>query len=457
MSKNNKKNNNLSLCGMVLFSWIIIFIFTFGSNSILVVLGMYIISALIGFFSVRYTYLMIILFMTTLFGTFWESYLTTGSMTDFPLISVLICITTQGVKKLRKVNFKIEKWILKEYIFIILIIILLSISIFVANWRYGQPIINGIMSFRYFFLLLIIPILSKYFMKNNDEFRLLENYCSVMIISSSIMVTIQLFLKDNVTFLKPFYTVRYGEYDRVLMHNLTTIYCIFYGFKFYKILMKKEKIKILDIITIVCILIVTFVTTKTRTCMIMLLAITILELFIVMRKRGKKAIMILCIIAFISIILYGMGFFDSTIQSLFKDVITEGDSYVRNAATDYYFELIENDNFWLGGGIANANFADSPINKGVEKSYFLADIGIYGLFFEYGIFGIISVIILIFYSFKKIRKIREDELKNLGFILIIFMLSTFYTISPLSISSLVAFIIVDSYINKYYYKDRFEE
>ena len=461
MNKNKKKNNqnnkNLSLLGMILFSWIIIFIFTFKSNSVLVILGMYVVSAFIGFFSVRYTYLMVILFMTTLFGTFGEANLTTGSMTDFPLISVFICVITQAIKNLKKNNFKIEKWILKEYAFIIFILILLSISIWIANWRYGQPIINGIMSFRYFFLLLIIPILSKFFMKSDDEFRLLENYCSIMIIISSIMVTMQLFLKDKVTFLKPFYTVRYGEYDRVLMHNLTTIYCVFYGFKFYKILMNKGKIKVLDIITIISIFMVTFITTKTRTCMIMLLAVTLLELLIVMRKRVKTVVMILGIIAFISIILYGMGFFDSTIQSLFKDVITEGDSYVRNAATDYYFELIENDNFWLGGGITNANFSDSPINKGADKSYLLADIGIYGLFFEYGIFGIISLIILVYSIFKKIRTIKDNEPKNLGFVLIIFIFSTFYTISPLSISVLVAFIIIDSYINKFYYKERLKK
>ena len=448
------KNKKMQMFYMIVFSWIIIAVFTIASDSRAVVLGMYALSAIIGLISVRYTYVVVILFMTTLFGTFRESNLIMGNLIDFALISVVGCTISQFVRMVKENNFKIEKWMLKEYKYIVIILMLLGVSIFVANWKYGQPIINGLMSFRYLFILIFIPILSKFLKENKEEFDNIERYCSWMIITSVIMVTIQLYVKDNITILKPFYTTRYGEY-RVLMHNVATLYCVLFGYKLYKILVGQKERLGLDIITMLSILIATFVTTKTRTCMIMIIAITIVELLIMLRKKAKIAALIIGILMLTTIILFGMGFFDSVIQSLFKDVITGGDSYIRNACIDFYMGLIEGKDFWLGAGITNANYLPSPVNIATEQSYYFTDIGIFGFFFEYGTFGIIAMMILLFTLIKKIVKVKEANAKNLGIILIIFMICTFYTISPITSSVLVALTIITSYINSIYYmKDR---
>ena len=444
-----KDNEKLTLMFMLIFSWIIILIFTFLSNSNSIIIILYGLSAIIGIISIRYTYIMIILSLTVLFSLFSTSNLAIGSMNDFAIISTVFCLITQLVKSIKINNLKIKKWILSEYIFIFFILLLFFISIFVANRNFGQPIINGIMSYRYLIILLIIPILSNYFKENKKEQFILEKYLSYMIIISIFCVTIQFFLRGRIDIFKLFWATRGGEY-RVLMHNVTTLYCILYGVKLYRILLGKKRYFI-DFLTIVSILFVTCFITQTRTCLLMLIAITFLELCIAFRKKANTVMLIICIIGLLLVIFAQLGYFDSIIQKLFNDILTQGDSYIRNECVDFYMDLIPENGFLLGGGITNENYKMSPINLGNEKGYFLVDIGVFGFFFEYGIFGIIAILMIMIMIIWKTIKNKNESIRNTAVIFSIFIIATFYTTSPISNSNLVVLIIVQSFLNSYYY------
>ena len=131
---------------------------------------------------------------------------------------------------------------------------------------------------------------------------------------------------------------------------------------------------------------------------------------------------------------------------MFEDVKKDGDSYIRNEAKKYYMQLIDDDFFLFGGGITNEKYPNSPVIQASEYNYYFVDIGIYGVFFEYGILGIIVIIILTLTIFTKSFYIKDKQIANIMKMFCVMVITTLYTVSPFMAGILILYIMMFAFI-----------
>lgn len=436
----NKKNVNK----MTIVTIMILILMSFFSEKMEnIKLILYIACALVGFFSTRYTFVIIILTYTNFLSLFNDLKIQ-GSMTDFGLIAGLICFLAETIRYMKEKNYKITKKLYYNIIYFFIVLSLLAFSIIVANIRYGQPIIRGIYSFRYFFVSVYIFPLAKFLKRNKREKYVIMEYLSNIITFSIIIVIIQVLIMDKIEIVKLLKAVRIEKY-RILLHTASPLYITVFAYNLY-VMLNNKKIKFTRVLSIILILIAIFIISQTRIFMAAILSVSILEILIFSKIKAINKIIFSIIGICIILIAFETNIINQVLGNLFEDVKKDGDSYIRNEARRYYMQLIDDNFFLCGGGITNEKYINSPVIRANEYNYYLADIGIYGVFFEYGILGIIAIIILTLTILKKSFYIKDKQMANLMKMFCTMIIITLYTVSPLTACVWILYIMMFAFI-----------
>lgn len=438
LDEKDEKNVNKML---ILSIFILAMVSVFSNQLDKVKLILYGVCILTGLISTRYTFVIIILTYTNFLSMF-NGVVTSGAISDFGLLAGIACFAKEVVKYIKEKEYKISKKVIFNGMYILFIIMLLASSIIVANIRYGQPIIRGIYSFRSLLLVLYIYPFIRLLKDNEKEKNVIMEYLTKITMFSIIMIIIQDILGSKIEILKLMKASRSGK-ERILLHSASSLYCMVFAYN-VNILLKNKMVSIYRIVVLILVVIAIFVVSQTRIFMAAILGISFLEILVF---RNIKVIykMFLTIIGLaILIILLCTNFVNQLLGNLFEDVLSNKDSYVRYEAKDYYMDLIDDDLFLLGGGITNEKYDQSPINKASEYGYFLVDIGIFGAFFEYGIMGIFAVMLLTLTIYIKSLKMEDKQISNLLQMFCALMLIIAYTVSPLSQSVWILYIIMYS-------------
>lgn len=438
-----KKQYNL----LIIITFIIVGVFIFDPTIVIKMkLIIYLLCAIIGLRSVKYSLMIFIISYTELFCLWIKPENYSGSFSDFGLITAISCVIGYLLKKGKK---RFNKGDIKSIIFILTIIGLLSISIIVAYYRYQQPFIRSFMSFRVYLILLFILPVSEYF-KNKNNIKLLWYYINTVIFGISILFIIQKLIINIIVFI-PIKIASRGENLRILLHQISPLLCILVLFRIYFLINFKQRIitKIKIILWLSCILYVMFFVANTRIFIITVIGGIFLSVLIFNRKLNIncKISTILFLAAIILLITFYTPIVKNIVTDTFSDVSTLGDNYIRNRAINYYFNEINDNMFLFGGGITNEKFPNSPVVKGIEKHYFLVDIGIFGYYFKFGIFGIIALIVLYFRIVNNLIKTKNTFIRELSLLYIYVLIITIPTVVPFSDPNLVLIIIGISILN----------
>ncbi len=442
----DKKNINRMLLVSIL---ILIFIGFFSEQIEKIRIILYVLCALVGLFSIRYTFVIIILTYTYFLSMYSELDIV-GGIPTFGLIAGLMCFIGETSRYLKANKYRISKKIIYKGIYILFIIFLLASSILVAKMRYGQPIIRGVYSFRNLLIILYIFPFTKLLKDKKNEKIVIMEYLTKLITFSIFVIIIQVLLMNKVQFLKLMEASRYKE-ERILIHSVSTLYCFVFAY-ILNIFFETKKINKFRVITLVLIVIAIFVISRTRMFMIGICVISFFEILILSNIKITNKIF-LSIIGIITafIVLFGTNFITNITNGLFKDVTTEKDSYIRVEAIEYHMNFIKDDFFLLGAGITNEKYEPSPVNEASKKGYLLADIGIFAVFFEYGIMGLFALLLLTFNIFRNSFKIKDRIVSNLAKLFFVFIVATMYTVSPITTGVWIIYIIIYSmlYAEKY--------
>ena len=437
--KRKKDINKMTI--VTIFVLILISFFSEKMESIKVVL--YVACALVGFFSTRYTFVIIMMAYTNAFSLF-NGLEMQGGLTDFGLIAGLVCCGMETIRYIKEKKYKISKTCIGIVAYVLCVLLLLSFSIMVAKLRYDQPIIRGIYSFRYILVIMYVFPFIRFLKKDRQEKIVIMEYLSRIITISIIIIIIQELIKDKVEILKLLRTSRLGK-DRILLHAASPLYIMVFAYNLYKILKDKKDV-LYGILPIILILIAVFIISQTRIFMACILSVAILEVLIFSKIKIANKIA-LAIIGFCIIgIAFETNIVNQMLGNLFEDVNKDGDSYIRNEGRRYYMALIDDEFFFMGGGITNEKYLESPINAASEYNYDLVDIGIYGFFFEYGSLGIIAIGILTIDIFRKSFYIKDKSISNLLKMFCAMIITMLYTVSPLSSSVWILYVVMIAFI-----------
>ena len=343
---------------------------------------LYILCIIVGAISIKYTFVIMILSYTNVFSLF-NGINMSGNMTDFGLIAVISCFIIQTIKYVKRNKYKCSKKLIYNALYVISIILLLSTSILVANIRYGQPLIRGILSFRYLLVLVYIFPFVTFLRYNKNGKEIVMDYLTKMVCISIILLIIQNVVKSDIEFLKLFRATRNGT-ERVLLHTVSPLYCIVFAYNI-NILIENKKVVLQSVVTIILIFIAIFIISQTRIYMAAIIGILTFDVYLIKDIKFVTRILLTFILLSCFIVLLLSNFIPQLFTKLFSDVTSAGKDYVRNKSIKYYFEEIDDNMFIFGGGITNEKYEKSPILKGEDEGLFLVDIGIFGVFFEFGI------------------------------------------------------------------------
>lgn len=429
----NKKD--LNKLNIFTISYILLIIL-FGKSLKYLQIPLYLFSIVIGLRSIKYSLVIIIISYTNIFSLCSASNID-WAFYDLGLLVAIFSFIRYMITKNKSKNKESNRL----FLFVLSILFLMSFSIIIANIRYNQPIIRGILSFRSYLVLLFIIPLRNYFKQKNNVFIILEHLNFILTIVSVILLIQYTFL-NNINFIPIRIAGRNGV-GRILIHEVSPLICLVFGYCLlsYKLTLKK-------FISIIMYIIDIFIISKTRIYMLCLIIIFFLVGIVLNRRlKVKLKVAILFLFISISIILLFTPIVNIMIQNIFSDVLIEGDNYIRLKAQHFYLDQIRDEMFILGGGITNEKFENSPINQGSIYNYYLADIGIYGFYFEFGIMGIVSLVLLIIYSIFNIKKQNNRYIKNLGIVFLTIIIFTMFTVCPFSYPLIPILSIVLSVIN----------
>lgn len=437
--KNKRNVNKMTIVTIM----ILILISFFSEKMENIKLILYAACALVGFFSTRYTFIIIALTYTNFFSLL-NGLEMQGSMTDFGLIAGLMCFLGETIRYIKENNYKITKRLCYDIIYVFIILSLLASSIIVANIRYGQPIIRGIYSFRYFFVSLYMFPFIRFLKKNKQEKYVIMEYLSKIITLSIIIIIIQVLMMDKIEIIKLRTAARLGN-NRILLHTASPLYIMVFAYNLYDMLNNK-KIEFARVLSIILILIAIFIISQTRIFMAGILSVAILEILVFSKIKSINKIILSIMGICIIFIAFETNIINQVVGNLFEDVKKDGDSYIRNEAKKYYMQLIDDDFFLFGGGITNEKYPNSPVIQASEYNYYFVDIGIYGVFFEYGILGIIVIIILTLTIFTKSFYIKDKQIANIMKMFCVMVITTLYTVSPITACVWILYIMMFAFI-----------
>lgn len=301
----------------------------------------------------------------------------------------------------------------KEAFFIPVMVVTSAVAAF---FFYDQNILSGVLTQRAFLIIffMIFPIRAQ--IKHNIlTFEVILKIVSLVATLEATLLLIQYFLGENYYFLAVSYTMRYGSI-RIL---ITTIYMYIAAMYALIHLLKKENMLQYCMILLVITAYI-FLVNKGR--QVYVEYVFILGIVFLFSEAQLKVKLVLGAIGAI----FGGGYVlqSGVMQDLINIFVNGGYdqnlSYRLNAQSFYITTLNENPMAWLFGyGMGNSTLENSQIATGATQGFLLADNGIFGFLFSYGLVGLAWYASILFKEFALIKSMRKNKYVIIPFALLL--------------------------------------
>ena len=275
------------------------------------------------------------------------------------------------------------KWI------ILFFIVIIFISSLMAKIYFQQPISWGVRSLRQIItcFLLYFPI-SRAIQCEVISKEDLKKYIVIVATIEMALYTIQYILINKVVFLNFAYDniveMRLGH--RRLRYPIELP--ILSTFIVFNNLLNSKGSKIKNILYIIWFAFILIIMVQKRT-QILAFLLTIALILVLWRKKVGTKIMVISV-AFS--LLIGFSLSSPIVQSAIYNIFNRGSSgdtlTIRENGIKYYKEKVK-DSLIFGYGPANENCNEAMVASGVNNYYFLADDGIYGFYYIFGLTGLL--------------------------------------------------------------------
>lgn len=321
-----------------------------------------------------------------------------------------------GIKTNKPIEYRYRRYI---FVFFIMVVI----SAIMSNIKFGQPISYGIRSLRLITIcfLLYFPITKALQLKVIKK----ENLISILFIVGTLeflVYTLQYFLAGKVQF--TYLNTTELRYDATrlrvpyLLLLILGLYCL------DRLLTNHSK----------CI--------KTKLVYLGYVAWSVMILAMVCKHRTPTAILVCTIgiayllwkkdlstkfIVGILVVLLSVGVISNSqiVNGILDGISNIGGTNdtlsIRSMGQLYYFQKLKS-SLLFGYGFPNTGWPESIRGAGEQYAYYLADNGVMGFFYVYGLLGIIWIIMIYITSFRMSWRLYKRE--NIYFYLLYFIFET---------------------------------
>lgn len=334
-----------------------------------------------------------------------------------------------------------------------IIILFLTIACFSAKsaqLSYNQSFLAGIAAQREWlsWIVLLFPIY-RWIKKEKITREGIQTCIRYVSRCYAIICIVQYLLYNYVQFT---YTMTNSRYGSVRLYFNTAYFsiaiCIILNELFNKKIKRRKKI--LDLIEIIAYFFAVAFITKGRMATIALVASMLI--FFCFRKNisfGKKFLAVIC--AIIGVVIFAYTTMGQDILNTIMGVSSATNTLdVRDAARVYYIgkTISSSRSIFLGYGVPNihskaAMAITNPLWKNMgDARFYLDDVGIVGIFFEYGVLGILLLIgltIFMLIRFVRIYK-KQDKTQYLQYLFLDIV--TWISLTPMLFSTSILGIIL---------------
>lgn len=329
------------------------------------------------------------------------------------------------------------KWIIFSFFTIILI------SSFMAKKFFNQPITWSIRSERQIIacFLLYFPVLKtlQTGVINKED---LVKYITIVATIEMALYTIQYLLINKVVFLHFTYSdsIEIRLNRRRLRYPVELILISAY-FHIDNLLNNKGS-KFKNIFMILWFFVIMVIMVQKRTQIISFI-ISLIIIFVLWKKNiGIKVLLSIFVLVLLGGFVFNLSIVQSTIYSISNRGSEEDTLTIREAGIEYYKEKLKSSQLF-GFGKPNENIEIAMYESGVQYGYFLADDGIYGFYY---IFGLIGIAWLGLFWIKNLKLSYKVYNKSIYVYISYFIYETFdiylgmkwYYYWPLAISLIIA-------------------
>lgn len=334
----------------------------------------------------------------------------TTNKTFIALLSCLWVIFIGQKKSVFKITVPYLNFTKKYFLWVAFVF---SIQSVYGIFSYHQTVLDMYIALSHYLLILQVPIYIHVFKKYS--FHHVLKLIVIFVSIDCIFVLLYSLSFNLIGFKIPFlhYPIEnsFGLFrirsDRLRLSFGEAFLCIMPLFSFFMFISKNgiSKIKIKYLLLLILSIITIIYSAQTR----MLLIALILSL-LVMWFSSKPNIKAKIKILFFTSVLVLLNI--NTIKS-FKDSFstnneeTGGSSLARAYAFSYYSQFTDNNIFLGMGPVRNYRPDLAILINGKEGLAHFDDIGIFGLFFRYGILGLSCYLIFIFYLFFTLMKVKK--------------------------------------------------
>jgi len=323
-----------------------------------------------------------------LFGFFEKSNTTT------PLL-ILIVLIFYGLVFKRKSNSLLNTYANRKYVYFFLAILILST--FQPLYSFGQPFFDTMISLRVNYLIIVVLLLIHMRPSEGDIIKAFK-FCSYLAISIAFLSTFLpgLFISNDIYDAA---NIRRDNGGLELFYFTPGLDLVFFYFIFLTARLKKENNKKHIIEVVVLLVFLILVQNRSR------LAFAIpFFVFMFLSKYKFKPIQLLMFFSLVTMILsrYRM-IFNNQINETLSDL--SNNDYPRIKTLEYIYNSAINSPYTIftGNGVSSANseYLEKLQLLQYEDNIFIADLGLIGGFYNFGVLFLIFVYSFCFKSFKR--------------------------------------------------------
>lgn len=354
-----------------------------------------------------------------------------SSLWIYLLLIISIILIILNIKLILKNRYRF-------ILFIFTFLVLNFIEICMTTLKFGQPFSLALARYKYVFIFILYIPISVILKKFKIE------KLKIMIINLgtllSILYIIQAMIYPKFILFNMYYMERANRI-RFYTGSYFIIISILLNFSFLLHNFKKKYFFYL----IIQIIMLIFVS-QTRSSIAILFITFILTLLMYIKNfNWKKISKILIVIGLIIMVImpYISALVNSINDSLFNKNSDNGSISIRIDAQKYMIDKIK-ENPLLGVGMYDNSYEEAGSITGSEYKYYVADVGIIGFIFQYGILGFLIFLYLwvkmIILTYKIYKQKKENSLYYIMFLLYNTMILPFNCI--LNIDNCVIYLII---------------
>lgn len=372
---------------------IFLLISPFVANRVYLLLCLF--ALLIGYASVSNGFVLYIIFCTKLFGLYSNELQGGANIISFKDAAFFIAlgILLRWFSDILRNRLRVSK---KYFFSIMLFFCALFSSVFVANIRWGQPILKSIITFRVYLPLLIIFPLADWMKTHQVNFHYFLEIFSNIAIVVCIILLIQYYIFPNkilVQVAKVTSDRIFSNGYRFLIHSSSQWMTLIAAYNYYVIRSRTCSGKYANPrIALWLILIVFLGVAQTKMFIAsLLMTIILIELFYVRNCVNVlfRVIRICCAILLPVCVFASM--LSSDFSNWYIELFKYTDNPIRIRAFNFYWDSIKDAYPIFGGGITNTAYSDSPQAIGLTMNCTLSDLGLWGFYYQFGMQGCLAL------------------------------------------------------------------